>query len=80
MAPYRHKSGPGRAYTADELALFAQYRGARERVRPRACAGGEQCWVALGPPGISTGGRCLVCNGVPRSTTAPGYYGLGRRP
>ena len=79
MPGYKHKTGPGRAYTADELALFATYRGERERVRPKRCTGGEQCWVEQGPPCITTGGRCLGCRGIPRSTTAPGYHGWGQR-
>ena len=77
---YKHKSGPGRTYAAEELALFAEYRTARARCRPRRCDSGEHCWVEQGPPGISAGGKCRGCQGRPRSTTAPGYHRLEGAP
>jgi hypothetical protein len=62
-----------RAYTADELALFARYQPAREQHQPRECSRGERCWVKLGPPGYYRGSSkgaassyCLECRSHPR--------------
>ena len=56
-----------RVYSADELALFAQYRDQRAICRPLGCLGGEACWVELGPPGISGHAHaCAYCGDCPR--------------
>jgi hypothetical protein len=63
-------SGRKRPYDDAELALFAEYRGARARVAPNACTHEPQCWVDSGPPCYDrrtgyTDGRCKGCGGTP---------------
>ena len=61
-------TGSLRQYSADDLALFAEWRSVRMDCRPSQCRGGAQCWAELGPPGLGTGPayRCIGCNGTPR--------------
>jgi hypothetical protein len=61
----RSKTGPARAYSAAEIARFAQYREHRAPLTPRECNQGEVCWVAAGPPAIGPGSQCLGCGGTP---------------
>jgi hypothetical protein len=58
-----------RAYSPDEIKLFAQYRDQRALAQPLACVGGEGCWVEVGPPSLTAkhdGGGCRKCRGFPR--------------
>jgi hypothetical protein len=61
MMSYRHKNGPGRRYSAEQLTIFRDHRADRERFRPNDCSGGERCWVERGPPAITGAGLCVGC-------------------
>ncbi len=64
-----HGGGRKRSYTAEELALFAEYVGRRRACQPAECVGGAECWVEKGPPMYSMTaslGRCVGCNGKVR--------------
>jgi hypothetical protein len=59
-----------RVYSEEELARFSHYVEQRAACRPAVCTYGARCWVALGPPGLTTGGRgaiysCAECGGRP---------------
>lgn len=58
---FRHKAGPQRAYSADELEIFSRHRDERARFRPEECVAGDKCWVERGPPAITGTGYCLGC-------------------
>ncbi len=60
-----------RPYSEEELALFARYVERRAACRPAECTFGPQCWVALGPPGLTGQGGagmalCVECGKPPR--------------
>lgn len=59
------RSRLARAYTDDELALYARYRDQRAEVRPLACVEGDGCWVEAGPPALIKNGSCSKCRGSP---------------
>lgn len=58
-----------RVYSAEELALFARYVPARADHRPAGCNYAAECWVEVGPPGLSK----AVCRGCGCSIANPGY-------
>jgi hypothetical protein len=66
---------PPRDYSDDERAFFATYRDERQLYAPPECHNGENCWVALGPPAITTRGRCIGCGCL---VAAPRSMGVGR--
>ena len=59
------KPRSGREYDPEELELFSKYRGHRAEVRPRKCREGARCWVAEGPPAITSMGICIGCKAKP---------------
>jgi hypothetical protein len=63
----RPKTGPAKPYTGDELAKFAEFRDQRAPFAPSECNQGPLCWVAAGPPAISSQSKCcLGCGGAPK--------------
>jgi len=55
-----------RDYSDAERTLFAEHVARRERLRPRACNHGAECWVSCGPPcyrAHNGSGRCTGCGG-----------------
>jgi hypothetical protein len=59
-----HGHGPGRQFTADEIARFAHYREQRAEQRPAQCTYASPCWVDDGPPALN-GPRCRGCQAKP---------------
>jgi hypothetical protein len=61
-------NGHYREYTPDQLAIFAENRHHRADVKPKACNGGDLCWVELWPPcwSRSSDGFCVGCYDTPR--------------
>ena len=61
--------GPVR-WSADALALFAEYAPVRAVHAPPECNAATQCWVRDGPPSLSgnhgRNHRCLGCGGAPK--------------
>jgi hypothetical protein len=59
------KPRTSRRYSANELRLFAEYRGVRTDFRPAACRPHVKlCWVEAGPPAVDGSGgytRCAGC-------------------
>lgn len=61
-----------KTYADAERALYAQYIGKRESIKPDRCCMAGRCWVVLGPPGLNTDGgysKCFECK-----CTVPGRY------
>ncbi len=65
-----------RDYTEAERQSFLPYREARAKYKPVRCKpkAKANCWVEIGPPAISSHGKCIACNDVPLSVPRPEHH------